>query len=313
MKIYVSLALKLFCGEIQINNKSLLKQKGPLLVTANHPNSFFDAIIIATLFRTSIYFLARGDVFKNKTIAAILNWLRIIPIHRISEGSENLHLNEATFQRCREIFSNNGIVLIFIEGLSQHEFTLRPFKKGAARLALSSWVSISNESNLKVMPLGLTYNHFDGIGKRVTIMMKEPESSDDFEVNDSGKAILFFNERMFREISDLIMHSHKPLSTELNKLAKLLLFLPAATGYIMHAPLYLTLKAFVKKKTEGTVFFDSVLFALLMILYPFYLTLLIVIFYFFSKSAFSLLAFITVPLFARAAVVHFANRQSATK
>ncbi len=133
LKIYVRLLLKIFCYDIKINNRRYLKLDGPLLITANHPNSFFDALLVATHFKRSIFFLARGDVFKNERVAGILGWLRMIPIHRISEGVENLHLNQETFDNCRKIFRNNGIVLIFIEGLSQHEWRLRPFKKGAAR------------------------------------------------------------------------------------------------------------------------------------------------------------------------------------
>ncbi len=326
LKIYVRLLLKLFCNDIVVNDRRLLQLNGPLLITANHPNSFFDALLVATHFKKSIYFLARGDVFKNARVAKMLRWLRIIPIHRITEGAENLHLNEATFEQCRQIFRNNGIVLIFIEGLSKHEWTLRDFKKGAARLAISSWVSKENENRLQVLPLGITYTDYNGFGKKVFMEIGEPLCKDDFDLSgENGKAIVLFNEKMQGHISRLtidvkgsapeifsknLLNSKSSaearagflLTKEKNKLRKLLWLLPAIIGCIMHAPLYYPIKKFVNQKTKRTVFFDSVLFGILLILYPFYLLLIVLIVYVLSGSLLAWLAIPVMPLLAGAAV-----------
>lgn len=48
------------------------------------------------------------------------------------------------------------------------------------------------------------------------------------------------------------------------------LFIPAFIGLIVHFPLYLALKQYIKKKTEGTVFYHSALFGSLIIFYPVY-------------------------------------------
>jgi 1-acyl-sn-glycerol-3-phosphate acyltransferase len=50
----------------------------------------------------------------------------------------------------------------------------------------------------------------------------------------------------------------------------LLLFIPAIIGLLLHLPLYFPLKSFIKKKTEGTVFYHSALFGALIIIYPVY-------------------------------------------
>ncbi len=94
LKIFVRLALKIFCAEIIVHNERALNTKGPLLITANHPNSFFDAIIIGAMFKHPVHFLARGDAFKKPWHNTLLKLLNMIPIYRLSEGKENLHLNE---------------------------------------------------------------------------------------------------------------------------------------------------------------------------------------------------------------------------
>jgi len=56
-----------------------------------------------------------------------------------------------------------------------------------------------------------------------------------------------------------------------------LLFIPALIALLLHLPLYLPLSSCIKKKTKGTVFFDSVLFGSLLILYPLYLLIISVL------------------------------------
>ncbi len=331
LKTYVRLLLKIFCYDIVVNNRIYLQLNGPLLITANHPNSFFDALLVATHFKKSIFFLARGDVFKNDRVAGILTWLRMIPIHRISEGVENLHLNQETFDICRKIFRNNGIVLIFIEGLSQHEWTLRPFKKGAARLALSSWASTENENRLQILPMGITYSDYNGFGKKVFVEISAPFAKENFdEIAEDGKAIVSFNEKLYKQISDLTIdvnnNNEQAIKNILiqsdsatdarfkllnqtyfnKKMLPLVLLMPAVIGLIFHAPLYIPIKTFVNNKTKETVFFDSVLFGLLLIIYPFYLLLIVSIFYLCTGSLWSLLVFFILPLCASATAKYFA-------
>lgn len=59
-------------------------------------------------------------------------------------------------------------------------------------------------------------------------------------------------------------------------LLKLLAVLPfALISFAVHAPLYVPIRFFVKRKTVGTVFYDSVLFGILLLVYPFYWLLLV--------------------------------------
>ena len=53
-------------------------------------------------------------------------------------------------------------------------------------------------------------------------------------------------------------------------LSLLFMSMPAAAGFLLNAALFYSLKMFVKRKTKGTVFYDSVLFGSLMIAYPLY-------------------------------------------
>lgn len=124
VKCLVRSGLLLYCRKIVFTNRSLLKEKGPLLLACNHPNSFFDAVLLGAFFKQPVHFLARGDAFKDPLASKILKALKLIPIYRLREGKEYLALNDATFERCTEILKEGGIVLIFSEGLCENKWQL---------------------------------------------------------------------------------------------------------------------------------------------------------------------------------------------
>ncbi|MCG3166974.1 MAG: hypothetical protein POELPBGB_02757 [Bacteroidia bacterium] len=297
LKIFVRLALKIFCGDIDIHNHRALNSKGPLLITANHPNSFFDAVIIGALFKEPVHFLARGDAFKKTWHNALLKTLNMIPIYRLSEGKENLHLNEKTFQRSQEILSKNGIVLIFIEGLCVQEYGLRSFKKGAARIALNCH---NVKIPLKILPLGINYSDFKKVGMRVEVHPGKLLHPDEiFKEKDTASNLLAFNNSVYEEFEKLVWKENKNRRPVKNYWIVLFAFL----GNIIHSPFYYPVKNFVAKKTKDTVFYHAVLFGILLFTYPLFVGLLSLLIILAGVNKFiALSVFILLPLLAYAAV-----------
>jgi len=265
----------IFCRRIIINKPGLLKKKGPLLLACNHPNSFLDAAILATLFRQPVYSLARGDVFKKPFYRKILTTLKMFPVYRTSEGVENLGINYETFDECKTVFKENGVVLIFSEAKCINEWHLRPLRKGTARLSFSSW-----EENipLKVLPVGINYSSFRRFSKNVFINFGEVISKDDFDKEESGdgKRNLAFNLKLKEQLHQLVFEIHKTdvqkqkriLEIKPSLFVKIFLFIPAATGWLIHAPLYIPIKNFTYKKTVNNDHYDSILLVLLLFIYP---------------------------------------------
>ena len=266
LKLFIRAALWLFCAEVNTKNKYLLNTSGPLLIIANHPNSFLDALIIGSRYNRRIHFLARGDVFTKKHHRFLLGLLNMIPVYRLREGKEFLHLNEYAFTASVKLLNKNEAVLIFIEGTCLNTNKLQPFKKGTARILQGCHV----ENNFPIIHLaGIAYNNFKGIGKRVNLCLQN------FIQNTpiiTPKDRVLFNTNIFEALSSLI-----DPPTQQTKINKTLL-------YYLNIPLYSYIKNVVDKKTKGTVFFDSVLFAVLFFSYPLYLFLI-----------YSILLFIGIP------------------
>jgi 1-acyl-sn-glycerol-3-phosphate acyltransferase len=293
VKIIARAAIKLYCRDLQINKKELLNTEGPLLLAVNHPNSFLDAIILCTLLNKPLYSLARGDAFNGKLITRILVSLKLLPVYRTSEGVSNLSDNYTTFDRCKEIFKQNGIVLIFSEGKCINEWHLRPLMKGTARLAISSW---ENGIPLKVLPIGINYSSFNKFGKNVRIFLGDFITASDIDTADGfGKGIQSFNTLLHQQLAPLVyeinksdeekiqaqFHIHQPA------IKKTLLFLPAAIGWLLHAPLYYPIKKIIIKKTIETDHFDSIVVGLLFFAYPLYVGAATLSLFFFSGQWYS--------------------------
>lgn len=266
--------MQFYCRKLHINDSSFFQMKGPLLIAANHPNSFLDAIIIATLFKRPIYSLVRGDVYANQIFARILNALKMMPVYRISEGSENLDQNYNTFSRCRELFKENAIVLIFSEGRCINEWKLRPLKKGTARLAISTW---EQGIDLKILPLGINYHSFNRFGKNIILNAGPLFGREVISTSDTqGKAIAAFNEKLKCALEKSVIQTEKNNTATLHSFfyvsqpvfKKVLLFFPAIAGYLIHIIPYLTIKYTIGKKFRNNDHYDSVITAALFFIIP---------------------------------------------
>lgn len=296
------IALHFYCRKIIINNRKIINEKGPLLLAANHPNSFLDAIIVATLFKAPVYSLARGDAFAGTFFTKVLNSLNMLPVYRVSEGVENLEQNYSTFDACINFFRENKIVLIFSEGRCINEWHLRPLKKGTARLALDAW---EKDIPLKILPLGINYSSFRFFGKNVFLNFGEMITKEMFDFGQmKGKLINDFNEKLNAQLQSLVLEVDKNDSEKLRKyffipqtsFKKIILFVPAIVGFIVNAPLYFLMHFVIKNKADDH--YDSVITGILFFLFPVYVLAITLIVFFATKNFYSFLLLALLPFCA---------------
>jgi hypothetical protein len=257
LKIFIQAGLWLFCHKIHLKNKQIFKTKGPLLIIANHPNSFLDALIIGSYYKRRVYFLARGDAFKKPIHRFFLESLNMIPVYRLREGKEFLHLNDYAFNKSIDLLSKGYAVLIFIEGICINSNELQPFKKGTARI-------LEGIQKLNIQPrihiAGIAYNQLKGIGKTVNLIVSEMTNIPTIQ---NSKDRVVFNQIVFEQLKENIIVPTIPTKFNTNH------FL-----YRIHQSYYNFIKKIVAEKTKGSVFFDSVLFTVLLFTYPLFLLFL---------------------------------------
>ncbi|WP_373330979.1 1-acyl-sn-glycerol-3-phosphate acyltransferase [Salmonirosea aquatica] len=297
-------------------NLGAVPERQPVLLASNHSGSFFDAVVIGAVLSQPIYTLTRGDVFRKSQAAYWLRAINLIPVFRGSEGRENLRKIDATVEECFSVMKRNGTVIIFSEGICVNEWNLRPLGKGTARMAYQAWYGDDAAlHSMAVLPTGLTYEHFRGTNKRVVLHFGDKIESRHIQTDPAEyeKWLREFNALLTKRMRQTILEvPQKATSDEsARQLEKYLTVCPrprgnallqglGVVGRAINRPIYRFYTKRVAQKTRGTVFYDSVLFGLLMYTYPILIGLLALIVGAFTSWMAGLAIFVGFPLTALA-------------
>ncbi len=233
-KTIMRITVRIFFRSITIHNRELIPAKGPLMLLANHPSTFMDPIVIATLLNREIYFLAKGELFKSKFAKWLLPKFNIIPVYRKQDDPNQMSKNQDTFKKCFEHLENGGVILMFPEGISITERKLRPIKTGASRIILGAEARNDFQLGIQAVTIGLNYDNphkfnrdlFINIDTPIkTINYKEQYAIDNFKAAENlteeirsrleGLVIAIEDERSDVLIKDIEMIYKYTLSKDL--------------------------------------------------------------------------------------------------
>ena len=301
VKPFAKLALFFYTGKVNVFKCVQSSYNESRILAANHPNSFFDAIVLAVIYPKPIYFLARGDAFKKPLVASILKSLHLIPIYRLSEGIENLNKNEDTFQTCVQFLKENKTILIFSEGVCVNEWKLRPLKKGTSRLGL---LALENGiSNTKIQPTILNYSSFSKVPKDIAIHFEQDILLEQIDFKSPNEFYRKCNLLIEKRLKNSVIEKENIKEVKLfpsnrKPMVKTLVAIPAFVGYLSQYWFYKLIQKFAYQKTKNTVFYDSILFGLLLFLYPIFVLLLSLLFLFIFDYKIAVLVFIFLPITA---------------
>lgn len=175
------IATKLYFKNKHITGKDNIPKGKPVMFVANHPGAFMDPIVIGTFSNRSLYYIARGESFKNKFAAWFFRRLHMIPVYRKEETPELTHKNAEVFSACYEHFEKGRSLMIFPEGTSKIEYRLRKVKSGAARIALGAEGKNDFNLDLVIVPVGLTYSNPKNFRTDVHVNFGKPISIADYK------------------------------------------------------------------------------------------------------------------------------------
>lgn len=265
---YCLLIVRLFIKKINLSGIEKVPKKGSVIFAGTHPNSFLDGMIMSLVFYRPVWSLSRGDAFKNNWVRWFMTSVKLIPIYRLSEGRENLFRNSDTFDQVHALLKKGEQVLVFTEGLCTNQTKLLPLKKGTGRMVQAAW----NEGiDTVVFPVGISYSNFDKIEKTVNINFGDVLTSKDFKEEPSGVFLRKFNDVLKVKLESLLSWEFRPSSFVDNPLYYI--------GWVFNFPWYFLIRFITNKLTKGTVFVDSVYFALLIFTLPIYWVILIFVYY----------------------------------
>lgn len=171
----IKILLSIFFKRVIVTGKENIPDQGPLIIVANHPNTFMDPVIVASISSKRIGFVGNAGVFSNKIVASVLRYFHVIPIYRKKDvlPGEKPNNNEA-FAKCHQYLSAGNMLLIFPEGSSLYELNLREIKTGTARIALSYEALKNFEGNLRILPIALDYSDSIQFRSMISVTVGEP-------------------------------------------------------------------------------------------------------------------------------------------
>lgn len=146
--------------QIKYVNLDKIPKDGAIIFAPNHTSALMDALAILSLSKKPISFVARADIFKNKHLAKILTYLRLIPIMRIRDGYDQLKKNDKTIQKSVEILESGIPLNVFPEGAHKDKHSLMRLLKGIFRIAIKAQVELGNKMPVYIVPVSITYGNF---------------------------------------------------------------------------------------------------------------------------------------------------------
>ena len=212
--------VRIFFRSITILNKESIPNKGPLLVLANHPSTFLDPIVIATMLDRKVFFLAKGELFKSAFTKWFLPKLSMIPVYRKQDDPSQMSKNQDTFKKCYEHLEKGGAILMFPEGISITERKLRPIKTGAARIVMGAEANNDFKLGANVVTIGLNYVNPHRFNKDVFVNIDEPIKVSDYKSDyekDNFRAVEMLTEKIRMKLEGLVIAIEDDKTDELVK------------------------------------------------------------------------------------------------
>ncbi|MCB9225200.1 MAG: 1-acyl-sn-glycerol-3-phosphate acyltransferase [Crocinitomicaceae bacterium] len=187
------------------------KYKNQTIYVSNHPSAFLDPLLVASVGKPIVTFMTRSDVFTwwMKPITWACN---MIPIYRAEQdGSGTYDKNQEVFSAAQNVLKKRGNLIMFAEGYTDDVFirSLKPIKKGPARIAFGTMEATDWSIDLKVQAVGINYANPGMMRSDVVIKWGEPIRMQDLkEMYDENpnKATLHLTKAISKGIQENIIY-----------------------------------------------------------------------------------------------------------
>lgn len=212
LKPYAQLVHWLTHKRIIIEGIENIPTDKPVIFAPNHQNALMDAMVLVTTIPGQIVFLARADIFKNKTVAKALRFLKIMPVYRIRDGKDSLDKNEEIFDHTIRILSNNKQIGLFPEAQHIGMKSMVAHKKAIPRIAFLAGEKTNYNLDIQIVPVGIYYSHYWKFQRTLVVSYGKPVAVQPFyeQLKTEGEraATIALRDRLYDELKELVVHVH---------------------------------------------------------------------------------------------------------
>ena len=205
--LLVRFAYNKFFRQIEVSGLENIPSREPVIFAPNHQSGLMDPLSVVLNQKNPMVFLARADIFNNKTFRGFLHTLKIMPVYRIRDGFENLTKNEEQFDICKDVLLDRKQLCVMPEGNHGHQHKLRPLVKGIFRIAFSAEEAMEGTSHVRIVPVSIDYNFYQHAGAEMVVRYGRPMEIEDyypFYLENQAKAFNILKEDLSCRISEMM-------------------------------------------------------------------------------------------------------------
>ena len=249
--------------------KENIPTDGAVIFAPNHTNALCDAMAILGIDHGQKVFVARADIFKDPKKAAILNWLKIMPISRVRDGLEEVRHNDETMNKAVDTLRDGVPFCIFAEGTHHPDRTILPLSKGIFRIALQANESFGAEKPIYIVPVGIAYGDYFHLWDSVSVTIGEPINVTAFVksrlsfVDSRAQLIMELREVLTERMTALVVKSEelRVKSERLPRWAAIPLAMVLSPLFVVSAAMTVPLWGmwlFIQHKVKDRAFHNSI-------------------------------------------------------
>ena len=175
----------------EVHGKKNLPKEGGMIFGVNHSNTLMDALVLLSADNIRKVFIARGDIFKNPTVAKILHFLRILPIFRIRNGVAAVRQNDDSLNKAVDVIHDRVDLYLFPEGTHRTKHSLMRMGKGLFHIALDANRQFGEERPIYIIPTAIEYGDYFRYRSTTMINFGQPINVTEFlkNANEENEAV----------------------------------------------------------------------------------------------------------------------------
>lgn len=198
-----------YYGKVEVKGLENIPKNEPVIFAPNHQNALMDALIVLFSSPGDTIFLARADLFRKKSLAYILNTLKMLPVFRIRDGVEELGKNQEIFDLTVDVLHRNHQLCLMPEGNHGSYRRLRTLGKGIFRIAFKAQEQKGNVPYVKIVPVGLDFSDYIKHNQSLQITYGKPidvsEYWDTF-IENGPRGLNHLKQRLITEMKPLMIN-----------------------------------------------------------------------------------------------------------
>jgi 1-acyl-sn-glycerol-3-phosphate acyltransferase len=178
------LLLRIFFRRIEVVGAHHVPSEGRVVFILNHPSGLVDPLFILCLSDRRVSFLAKEPLFRMPLVGLFVRAFDCLPVYRSRDGADPKK-NREMMENAVRLLSRGNALALFPEGTSHSDPQLKPFKTGAARIALCAASPVREP--VWLVPAALFYEKKDTFRSRAVLAFGSPLRTPRVPMDDTGQ------------------------------------------------------------------------------------------------------------------------------